>query len=439
MLHKFFRIIFFINIFSVNVLPQGSWSGINSPTNEFLKSVFFADSLYGWVAGSSGTIIHTTNGGSDWILQDSKMNYGIEDVFFLNRNLGWAVAWKLDAPPFGTVILKTTDGGNNWTNSFYREDNIFMHSIIFLDSLNGWMGGEPHALVNSTDGGTNWQQADIDSLTFAFFPVLNIQFDKDNPDYGYACGGRFDIAGVTWRTYNGGSNWTPMDIVYAPADPVNQLYIFDSLNVIGIGGDPEFFGVFVMRTSDGGVTWDYNELGIQGVAFDLDFRTSYEAWSPLGPERGFVFTVDSGQTWSYIDTPDSAAVYDVDFPDSLHGFAVGENGMILKYTPPIIDNIIEVNETYPNELKLYQNYPNPFNPSTKIKFVIPYDGERNAVNVKLIVYDALGKEVVVLIDDALPTGEYSVEFNAGNLPSGIYFNRLQAGAKVITKKMLLLK
>ena len=62
----------------------------------------------------------------------------------------------------------------------------------------GWMGGTPHALVKTTDGGINWEKAHIDTITFAFFPVLNIQFY--NSQYGYACGGAFDIAGVTWRT-----------------------------------------------------------------------------------------------------------------------------------------------------------------------------------------------------------------------------------------------
>ncbi|MCX8056147.1 MAG: T9SS type A sorting domain-containing protein, partial [Ignavibacteria bacterium] len=79
--------------------------------------------------------------------------------------------------------------------------------------------------------------------------------------------------------------------------------------------------------------------------------------------------------------------------------------------------------------------PNPFNPSTIIEFDLP---SRN--NVKLYVYDILGKVVKILIDQELDAGKYSVKFNAGNLPSGVYFYCMEIdGIKLKTKKMLLLK
>ena len=83
---------------------QGSWEKIDSPTNQFLKSVYFADSLYGWVVGDSGTIIHTSNGGTDWNFQDSNTKNEIVDVFFLNRDLGWASAWNSSNFPYGTIL-----------------------------------------------------------------------------------------------------------------------------------------------------------------------------------------------------------------------------------------------------------------------------------------------------------------------------------------------
>jgi hypothetical protein len=88
----------------------------------------------------------------------------------------------------------------------------------------------------------------------------------------------------------------------------------------------------------------------------------------------------------------------------------------------------------PKEFKLYNNYPNPFNPSTKIKFDIPQD-----VNAKLIVYDILGREVSRIFEGNLKAGSYSVNFDASNLPSGVYFYRLKTGSFTDTKKMLLIK
>ena len=99
--------------------------------------------------------------------------FRIIDVFFLNRNLGWASEWNSSNFPFETILLKRTDGGENWRGESYREDYLFMNCILLSDSLNGWMGGDPQALVKTTDGGINWEQAEIDTVNHAFFHVFS--------------------------------------------------------------------------------------------------------------------------------------------------------------------------------------------------------------------------------------------------------------------------
>jgi hypothetical protein len=88
----------------------------------------------------------------------------------------------------------------------------------------------------------------------------------------------------------------------------------------------------------------------------------------------------------------------------------------------------------PYKYLLTQNYPNPFNPSTKITYTIPERG-----NVSLKIFDLLGSEVVELVKGEIEAGSYEINFNAANLPSGVYFYRLQAGNFVQTRKMILLK
>ena len=91
-------------------------------------------------------------------------------------------------------------------------------------------------------------------------------------------------------------------------------------------------------------------------------------------------------------------------------------------------------EVVPKEYSLYQNYPNPFNPSTTIKFDLPESSE-----VNLTVYNILGEKVITLVNGMKKAGYHSVEFNAGNIASGMYIYRLQTPNFIQTKKMLLLK
>ena len=109
----------------------------------------------------------------------------------------------------------------------------------------------------------------------------------------------------------------------------------------------------------------------------------------------------------------------------------------------IIDDI-EDEILIPIGFSLSQNYPNPFNPSTTVKYSIP---TRSKVLIK--VYDILGKEVTMLVNEEKPAGTYEVEFNGHsglslggevrNLSSGVYFYKLRAGSFIETKKMLLIK
>jgi hypothetical protein len=105
-------------------------------------------------------------------------------------------------------------------------------------------------------------------------------------------------------------------------------------------------------------------------------------------------------------------------------------------------NILEATVDAPVEFCLEQNYPNPFNPATKIKYSIANviaNEVKKSQFVTLKIYDILGNEVATLVNEEKPAGTYEVEFDAIDLPSGIYFYQLKAGSFIETKKMVLLK
>jgi hypothetical protein len=160
--------------------------------------------------------------------------------------------------------------------------------------------------------------------------------------------------------------------------------------------------------------WNTVVEGLQSL-MDVNWTVYKTSNSGLPDNRVFAIAID-GQGNKWIGTYGGGlAVY-------------REGGVIL---PVEVKN--ESNEI-PTKFSLYQNYPNPFNPSTTIEFYIP---ERT--NVKLVIYDILGREIETLIDKELEPGKYKINFTATNLPSGVYFYRLQAGNFIEQKKMILIK
>ena len=168
-----------------------------------------------------------------------------------------------------------------------------------------------------------------------------------------------------------------------------------------------------------------------GTAKDYDIELNYATENGLGRFGDCNITLP--ENTSHIFVPDwlgltaSQLVVLVDFGND----GTIDDTLFLNNTVGVEDEGILLT---PNEFNLARNYPNPFNPVTTIQYSI---SERS--NVTLKVYDILGNEVAVLVNDEKERGVYSVNFDATQLASGIYFYRIQAGSLVETKKMLMIK
>ena len=125
----------------------------------------------------------------------------------------------------------------------------------------------------------------------------------------------------------------------------------------------------------------------------------------------------------------------VDFVDGAYAAEIARSALALLLTldKPTTD-VHPIAETLPTAVRLDQNYPNPFNPTTTITFELP-----KTSHVTLSVYDPLGREVSVLLNERREAGVHEVKFEGSNLASGVYFYRLQAGDYAASKKMLVLK
>jgi len=123
----------------------------------------------------------------------------------------------------------------------------------------------------------------------------------------------------------------------------------------------------------------------------------------------------------------------VDFTNLGYPISIPIPGKVYELALPPI-GIKNISSTIPDKLELYQNYPNPFNPVTNIRFSVPRDE-----NIRLDVYNILGAKVNSLFEGNLKAGEYSFQFDASFLSSGVYFYVLNAGDVIEKKKMILLK
>lgn len=106
----------------------------------------------------------------------------------------------------------------------------------------------------------------------------------------------------------------------------------------------------------------------------------------------------------------------------------------ITYINSNVTGVNQADNSIPQNFLLEQNYPNPFNPSTQINYSIP-----SAQKVTIKIYDELGKEVTTLVNSDQAAGNYTVDFNASELASGVYFYRIQAGNFIQMKKMILMK
>jgi photosystem II stability/assembly factor-like uncharacterized protein len=146
--------------------------------------------------------------------------------------------------------------------------------------------------------------------------------------------------------------------------------------------------------------------------------------------EGVYFTKDDGQSWTKAGLDSLTITILVSYGDTTYALTNNRGAYILTTGTTEVQNKSQT----PLKFVLLQNFPNPFNPTTIISFQLPV-----ASNVKLVVYDMLGREVFAPVNERKAPGSYQVRFDGSNLSSGVYYYRLTAGSFVQTLKLLLLK
>jgi hypothetical protein len=217
---------------------------------------------------------------------------------------------------------------------------------------------------------------------------------------------------MAFHSTDQGATWNP--IIYPPGRPINVADLIAAPNPTGgtnvfvVGAN----GLYVSTNS--GATWNSRTAGL--------------------PDS-IVMSVGVAGTDIYVGTMN--------------------DGVWRRPLNQVLTDVKQpVSSAVPTEFRLEQNYPNPFNPTTKIAYTVPSTAGRNpyaesgnqevglllsAYRIRLTVYDLLGREVAVLVNEAKQPGQYEVSFDGSNLASGTYLCRFTAGDFVQARKLVLLK
>jgi photosystem II stability/assembly factor-like uncharacterized protein len=410
-----------------SVKADNLWIKLESGTSHNYQRIFFLDTLTGWVTGDSGIIYKTNNGGNSWFLQNSNTNNSVYDIRFINNQTGWAVTSNVHYIIPHSSVLRTIDGGNNWTVYPLEDTNLIFYTIVFQNVNTGWIAGAIGHILKSTNSGINWVYSEFDTTEFRYNTIFRMKFY--NNDFGIACGGVMDLAGVLWKYSNSGLNWFSQGI---SPEPIHDVDFINSSIAVCVGGDFEF-GFMAAKTTDAGITWIYQNIGYFGVGKAISFRTTTEAWVPLSYSNTFAVTTNSGDNWFTVSTPDSVTLEDIQFLDDKHGWTCGLGGAIYKYNSSLI-GINSNTNLITTDFNLFQNYPNPFNPNTTIEYYLSKPSF-----VRLRIYDVSGREVKNIFDSYQIAGEHKIRFVSDGFASGVYFYSIETNFGTMTKKMMVLK
>ncbi|MBS1493217.1 MAG: T9SS type A sorting domain-containing protein [Bacteroidetes bacterium] len=379
-----------------------------------LWDIFFINENTGYISATEGnsdsTFVKTTNGGNNW-LKLKAPSTAIFSIYFTNENTGYAGN--------GVALYKTTNGGINWNISRNGSSSI----VCFTDANTGFVAGSNSEIYKTTNAGLNWEMKFSDAagnIKSISFPSLSV---------GYACNARFDIL----KTENGGNSWYYLPPINGIVGQEKIIFINENTGFISTS----YQGKSIFRTIDGGNSWQpvliINDN--QSIISDIDISESGTGYATCWTGRIFK-TTNFGTSWFELLSNTNNRLYSVCKVSDSIVFAAGTNSTIIKTINggTALTSINNFTNIIPSEFYLHQNYPNPFNPITIIKFDIP-----KTSFVKIKIYDVLGKQIATLLNEIKQAGSYSIDFNASQLSSGIFFYRLETEGFTETKKMVVQK
>lgn len=296
------RILLIFVICSVAISNSYCWNQIYYNDTVSFDKVDFVDQNIGY-AISKFRIFKTINGGLDWVCLNYPETNSLQNLCFLNKDTGFVVGGN----PLLNIILKTTDGGNNWTLTS-DSSGSYLCSIYFVDSNVGYTGGRFGTFFKTTDCGLTWEK-----IVIGNYWIRNIFFtDEYN---GYASVGNNYII----KTSDGGLSWSQQQI--APSGACMDIFFLNQNIGYCCNNEPA-----VYKTTDAGSTWLKISEHIDQAWVQSSLTKIYFFNENIGllVNSGVICkTFDGGQNWFKQATNVKIGINDFTFIDENLGIAVG--------------------------------------------------------------------------------------------------------------------
>ncbi|MBS1493666.1 MAG: T9SS type A sorting domain-containing protein [Bacteroidetes bacterium] len=383
-------------------------SGLTSGYVNAKKIIASGNILY--AATSNNGVYKSTDNGINWFTVNNGNSLACNNICSIDS--------RLYALSDGGVFY-TTDGGSSWTslNNGLSGNDLKVYSImksgatLFIGTYNG--------IFNSTNDGQTWI-----ANSFHGTQKLVVTMNQIN---GVLFAGCSPSTPSLSKSTDGGNTWSTVAYFSFQAE-VFDIYIDGTSIYLGTGHG-------VHRSTNNGLNWTVlnNGLGADPYVSSIIRVGSALFCTQMFGGRGLFRSYDNGANW--VDVTGLYFIFS-DFNDVINfnnNIFVATSSAIYYQPQSQLTSVRGMSGTV-SSFSLQQNYPNPFNPATTIKYSI----KQNEF-VTLNVFDLAGRIVSTLINDYKTAGEYSINFNAANLPSGIYFYTLKAGDFSETRKMILMK
>lgn len=411
-------------------------------------TAFTTDSGSNILLGTQYGIYRSTDQGTSWVYLGLYIS-NVKDVKALNNGNIFTITYGLE--PYENLVWISQDLGNTWKRVL--KSTQFLDKME-IDSSNRLYVCTNSGVINTSNNGSNWTNIGPSGTS-----INRIRINSSG--HLFICTNN----GIQ-KSLNMGLNWincspvtepfrsmtiTPGNVIFAANYYTGNSYIFrssdlgDSWANIGNPSSPidgvnsivsDFDGNIytqiiysIYKSTNSGNTWNNTTF----------FGTTYNLYST--PANHIYFTInapwrttDGGVTYQELTGAGGTCI--AYHPSNVMLAGSSNSGLYRSSTLTAISN---QNSNMPGDFVLLRNYPNPFNSNTVINFDISSYNLNLQGNIRLSIYDILGKEITVLLDEKIKAGEYEINWNAESFASGLYFTKLSINGVDKIHKMVLLK